>query len=229
MDALSPYEQPVSITEHEMAEFDEVDNVVEASILMGDPDRAFDYGISIKRKAAVSSYTLAKLLYKLKASWTTFGIEGEFEDVVYERMGTPGQTTKKYVRMWENIFANEDIPESTKRILMGRPIRDTLLLTAAAKEGMSLEELNNAALAPDHSTLRDMIVDARGVQTSGANALRLYLVTRGDHTVYPPGVLLCKRGNGEYKPVGTFLIQYEDEDIQQAIARLTNAVGVIEI
>lgn len=225
----SPYEQPISITEYELAEFDIVDNVIEASIIMGDPERAFEYGISIKRSAAIKSYALAKLLYKLRDTWHNYHIEGEFEDVVYERMGTPKETTKKYVRMWENIFANQDIPESTKRILMGRPIRDTLLLTAAAKEGMTLEELRNAALASDHASLRDMIATARGAQTSSSNALRLYVVTREDHSQYPPGTLLCKRGSGVYKPMGLFSIEDSDEDVQQAIARYLNSTGTQEI
>ena len=227
--SLSPYEQPVSITEYELAEFDEVDAVVDASIIMGDPERAFEYGISIKRRAAVTSYALAKLLYKLKKTWSTFQIEGEFEDVVYERLGTPKQTTVKYVRMWENIFDNPDIPESTKHILMGRPIRDTLLLTAAAKDGMTLEELRNAALAPDQAAIRDMVSETRGAQTSSSAALRMYIVTRKDHSQWVPGTLLVKRGDGPYKPMGTLFIQYEDEDVQIGIARVTNNTGSQEI
>lgn len=229
MDSISPYEQPVSITEYELAEFDEVDTVIEASLIMGDPERAFEYGIKIKRKAAVSSYALAKLLWKLKESWSTFNIEGEFEDTIFERLGTPKQTTVKYVRMWENIFANPEIPENTKRILMGRPIRDTLLLTASAKEGMTVEQLNNAALAPDHATLQEMIRKARGEQTSSSTALRPYIVTRNDHSQYTPGTILCKRGSGPFKPAGMFMIDSEDEDVQQIIARYMNATGTLEI
>lgn len=225
----SRYEQPVSITQSELNEFDEVDNVIEVSIIMGEPDKAFEYGLSLKRSAAVKSYVLAKLLWKLKTNWETFGIDGDFEDVVFERIGTPSQTTKKYVRMWENIFANDEIPDATKKILMGRPIRDTLLLTAAAKEGMTPDELRRAALLPDQNAIREAIAEARGEQTSSSTALRIFLVTRKDRNDYPSGTLLAKRGNeGEYKPIGVLNIDDPDLDVSQAVARLTS-VGVIEL
>lgn len=224
----SNYEQPVSITEVELNGFDEVDNVVEASLIMGNPDRAFDFGLQVKRTAAVTSYMLAKLLWKLKHHWEEFNIEGEFEDVVYERIGTPKNTTVKYVRMWENIFANPDIPESTKRILMGRPISDTLLLTAAAKEGMTPMELKAAALSPDQDALRELIREARGEQTSSGTALHVFIVTRNDHSRYPAGTLYVKRGGGgEEKPIGVLNINDKDEDVSQGVARLLS-VGVIE-
>lgn len=224
----SRFEQPVSITEHELNGFDQVDDVIDASIIMGSPEKAFEFGIQIKRTAAVTSYMLAKLLWKLKYNWEAFGIEGEFEDVVYERIGTPKETTVKYVRMWENIFANPDIPESTKHILMGRPIRDTLLLTAAAKDGMTPVELKEAALAPDRDTIRDMIKRARGEQTSSSTALHMFVVTRDDHSEFPRGTVYVKRGgDGDMKPIAILTGDENDEDIAQGHARLLS-VGVWE-
>lgn len=224
----SSYEQPVSITEREIQQFDEVDEVIDSSLIIGEPDKIFEFGLYVKRTAAITSYVLAKLLWRLKNSWDSFSIEGEFVDVVYERLGTPAQTTRKYVNMWESIFENPEIPEATKYILMGRPIRDTLLLTASAKEGMTPDELRNAALAPDQDTLRDLINKARGEQTSSSNALFLTLVLREDDTNYPRGTLLCRRGrDGAVKAWGIFKVDDTDPDVSQAIAR-TMSVGIRE-
>jgi len=224
-----PSNQGVSpLTTEETAQFREVDNVISQSTMTGTPDIALEFGLQVRRTAAISGYVLAKLLYELERIWNLFGIDGNFEDTIQERIGSSPSTTRKYVAMWKSIFENENISEDTKNLLLKRPIGDTLLLTATAAEGnITPEELELAAVAPDKNALRDMILGFRGEHTSSANALRLYIVTHPENNQYVVGTLLARRGSGASRPIGMLFVQDDDPDVQQGIARIKRQLSEV--
>lgn len=174
-----------------------------------------------------SAHALAKLLYKIRTVWELFNIGEPYEDVVFERMGIAKATTDKYVKMWEAIFENDAITEETKGKLMGRPIRDLLMLTAAAREGsLDNDALSKAADAPDRATIRDLIKGARGDATSSGTALIAKLVWREDAS-HPKGTILV-RVNDETFEAGWLDVDSKEDAIMRLVERIINNTPLSE-
>jgi len=224
----SSYDQPIrQIEPADVALFDEVDKAVAESTVVGDPSIACDFGLSLIRSGLLRAHALAKLLYKIRSVWELFYIEEPFEDVVFERMGVAKATVDKYVKMWEAIFENNYITQDTKQKLMGRPIRDLLMLTAAAREGsLDDEGLMRAADAPDRASIREIIRDARGEATSSGSALIGKLVWRDDAT-YPKGTLLAML-EGQTFEAGWLDVNSTEDAVQRLIERIRNNTPVSE-
>jgi len=218
-------ESPVSINSDDLKVFDEVDEIVSRSLMTGDPLMAFEHGNGLIRVSKLKGYALAKLLFKLDRQWDLFqssGMEDDLKTMAYVHMGIKPATTEKYINMWEAIFENEGIDDETKHLLSGRNIGDTLLLTAAARDG-SLDpiEMKEAALAPDRSSLRKIIRDKRGEKTSSGTATMLYLAMR-DTSRRKAGTIYVKRGD-VYEDIAVLLPTASDAG-ERGRAKLLNGV-----
>lgn len=226
---LSVFDQPVRLTEQETKVFEEVDNIVGRAITIGDPTLAFEFGSHLRRRQAVEGLALAKLLYRINESWDLFrsaGVEDDMVTVVHTEMGVAPETTKKYIRMWQSIFENDGIDEGIKRILMGRPIGDLLLLTAAARDGsLTDDEMHEAAVAPDRAALRDIIRQKRGEKTSSVNAIKL-IMTMQDMESMPAYTLYAKRG--DERAVLAHFITPVSGLAEEAIEKIINKMGILE-
>jgi len=226
MDGLS---ESIAIQKEDMSIFDEVDDVIGRAVLIGDPLVAFDYGSGLIKNTMVRGLALAKLLYRLKESWPMFvaaGVEDDLETMAFLHMGTRPQTTRKYLDMWESVFENDSIPETTRKLLYGKPIRDLLLLTAAVREGsIDNDALEDIGLGVESA--RDKVREARGAATSSNTAIRIY-VQMQDTAKFPAGVVYAKRGD---ESVVLFEIDLEADPKSlegQALARILHASGIQE-
>lgn len=187
-----------NLSQSDLQTFVEVDEVVGRALAMGDPLYGLEYGRMLKKGAALKSYALAKLLYRMQEGWNIFqsaGVNDDFYQLVEDYVGNAPETTKKYVRMWRNIFENQSIPEDIKRQLLGKPIADTLLLTAGAGDGTLDEDvLRRAAMAEDNGALKEIIRQKRGDVTSSSSAVRLFIVMR-DRGDIAEGTIYAQRGD----------------------------------
>lgn len=208
----------------------EVDEVLMRAITSGDPLIAANYGLSLKRTVALKGVALAKLLYGLRENWETFQsaqIEDSFEDFVQAHMGIDPQTTRKYSDMWEHIFASPYIEESLKLLLQGKPIKELLLLTAAAEEGSLTEEEWQTVVVADHSTIRSMIKQARGRQAAHANAV--YIAIYMQDGKYPKGTIVASNEEGEEDIGFLYLDKAEGATyVSRAINRIMRSPGMLE-
>lgn len=209
--------------------FDDIDGVISRSVHVGDPLLALEYGANIQRRQALEGAALAKLLYKLQENWGLFeaaGLEDDLLTMADVHMNVRPATAKKYIAMWQNIFENPSVSDDVKQILRGRNIGDLLLLTAAIGEGqLEGENLYAAALAPDKESIRDLVKGARGMQTSSASAIRIYLL-RTDKNGMRSGTVYARRGN-EIEELFKIKSKYGDLG-EKAIARIIAAPGLIE-
>ena len=216
--------QVVSLTEEDLKIFKDVDSVIGRAVTVGDPLLAFEFGSSLLGGVKVRGFALAKLLYRLREAWGLFragGIDDEMITMVDVHMGVRPETTKKYIRMWEKVFENDDVPEDTKRLLMGRNLGDVLLLTAAVGDGsLNEDELKDAALASDRVAIRDIIRQKRGQKTSSSSSIVICLRMSD-------GALYAKRGD-DRETIG-ILNKPESEIGEKAIARLIGAAGIVEV
>lgn len=210
--------------------FNKVDEVLERSITVGDPLIAFEFAQSLQRDGLLKGLAIAKLMYKVKQSWALFEVAGvgdTFENLVQSMNGYSPATVDKYIRMWESIFENPDLPEDIKNSLSGRPIRDLMLLTAASREGsLTDEDWGKVSVAGDTSEVRDIVRKARGEVTSSKNAVTIILQIR-DNGTYPRGALTASK-DGLRIMIGTLDVDNEDEIAKKAITRLVNAARILE-
>ena len=220
---------PVIIRNVDMAVFDAADQTLERSIIIGSPDMVFEFILELRKSVAARGYALAKLLYHTRKTWSTFNIEGEFEDVVFERTGLSRQTVVKYVRMWENLFDNPNIAEKTKMLLMGRNIRDSLLLSAGAADGtLDDDMIRFAAITPDSESLREIVRKARGQVTSSSTFIQLSVVTRADNPKLRCGTVLARRGD-EQVEIGWLDVETSNELAKTGILRVINSSNIREV
>jgi hypothetical protein len=218
----------IVLTDTELRVFDTVDTIIEQSVTAGDPVPAMSFASELIRSGQIRGLALAKLFYGIKSRWELFqsaGIDDNFEDFTCVHTGYSNQTVKKYTRMWENIFENKDIGADIKSKLMGKDIKQLLLLSAVAGEG----DVDMGALADtdDEPALRDKIKEAKGERTSSSSAIRIFLQVR-DSGNFPVGCLFIRKG-GETTVIGSLDVGSGNEDSEKAINRILNAAGVVEV
>lgn len=211
--------------------FEDIDDIIVKSINTGDPSLAFGFGQGLITRSLVSGGpALAKLLFKLKENWNLFqaaGYEEEFEDVAYVHIGLKQDTVRKYVRMWESVFENPNIADDIKEKLIGRGVKQLLLLTAAAREGLGRDVLEKIADAPDEREVRDIIRAERGERTSSGTARRIQIqVSTSDR--FRKGTLLVRKGS-TVETIGRLDIDSDNELVNHSVTGIINGMGIQEV
>jgi hypothetical protein len=222
-------DKSLAIQQDDMGIFDEVDEVIGKSMVIGDPKLAFDYGRNnLIRVGLLRGLALAKLLYRLQEHWDLYVTAGTADDLMtmaYTEMGVKAGTSSKYIRMWESIFENPDIEEGTKNMLRGKPIGELLLITAAAREG-SLDNDDLQTLATfDRNQIREMVKEKRGHATSSKTAITICLQMKDGK--YPAGTIYAKQDD-KYEIIA-YKVPELSELGEKAFARLMNSCGAVEI
>jgi hypothetical protein len=222
-DIENVYDQAMLITPAESEIFLDVDKAVSDSLLQADPQPALAFGRRLRREGQLKGLALAKLLAKLDQNWEMFkrtGIEEDVETIVEVEMGITPQTTRKYVRLWEDLFENADITESIKDRLYGKSIKSLLLLTAAARDGDDLD-WEAVASATNGAEIRDIVRGVRGPATSSETSILL--------TMDRDGTIYARRGSdAERHMVGRLLIgEMNNQIIERAITRIIERAGVL--
>lgn len=231
---MADIDQSVALSDSELTLLDYVSEIVTKSVTAGDPVPAFGFGKELVRSGQIRGLALAKLLYEMKSKWSIFqaaGIEDNFEDVAFEHVGRSPETILKYTRMWESIFANPEVSEDDKKRLMGKDIKELLLLPAIIREGVDKETMDKLLNASDRDSLRDIIKGERGDRTSSSNAIRIFL-QRTENRTYPEGTIFARSG-GHTSVIGSLDVNGATGDetgmAEKAIARIVGAAGIVEV
>lgn len=219
----SNYDQSLLITPTEEKIFIEVDKVISDSLIQADPRPALAFGRNLRRDGQLKGLALAKLLSMLDSKWSLFqsaGIEERIEDIVIVEMGISPQTTRKYIRLWDDLFENPDIPTTVKEQLYGKSIKSLLLLTAAARDGDDID-WESVSKAENGAEIRDLVRGVRGPTTSSETSISI--------TMDRDGTLYAKRGTElERSQIGRLLIgEMDNPIIDKAITRLVERGGIL--
>ena len=215
----------VYLTQGDKMLFDEVDNIMRLSVTSGDPTIAMRFGSSLRKDARVRGVALAKLLWGIQDNWYLFesaGVEDSMINVIESEMGVSPATANVYIRTWEAVFANPDIPDNVKERLLCKPIRTLKLLPSLAGEGDDVD-WNEIASAISHDDVRKIIKRVRGEQTSSNTALFIRLDSR-------TGQLSCRRGDGQFHPFGILNMELNDNEVVvSAIERIVNNARIMQV
>jgi len=201
---MGKYEQTMVIKESEWDLLNkDIMDIIEKSLLSGNPDPALRYGAEIVRQGRLKGVKLAKLLYELDEIWTSFDTGDVIEDAIERDMGIPKDTFLKYSRMYRHVLVGR--PE-----LAGKPIAGLIKLTAGARDGdFSDADWNEITMAHNQGAMIEVRDRARDIHTSGHNRLNRWLTRDGQ--------LMCTRGpDGEIKQFGLLYSNSQDEDVRAA-------------
>jgi len=199
---------PLQIFEREE---NEVDEIVERSLVEGTPDAAIEYGWNLVAGGHLSGLKLCKLLYELTELWDKFSTDDDIQDAVFKGMGVPGETYRKYEGIWRHIFANENIPTHIRQAMRNKPLGGLIAISVAARDGEFNEDnWNKLASAHDKAAMLDIRDEVRGVDPSETR--RRYISWNRD------GRLVARRGDEGPEEVGYFPkrtgIDFVDETVQ---------------
>lgn len=222
---------PIRLEQKDLSYFDVVDEIVGRSVAAGDPMIALEYVQGLQREGFVKGLAIAKLMYRLKQSWSLFqaaGTDDEFEFVVESVIGYRPATTNKYINLWESVFENPALSDDLKQALAGKPIESLLLVVAAAREGsLEDEDWKHIASSSDIREIRSRIRERRGDVTSSKNA-RLPSLFRREQGGKAKGTLIITAG-GEQKVVGYLNLDTGDRDVDEYINKMINALRILEV
>ena len=199
------------------AEENEVDEVIERSLLVGAPDAAIEYGWRLVAGGHLSGLKLCKLLYELTELWDKFQTDDDVQDAIFKGMGVPGETYRKYDGIWRNVFANEKIPLVYRQAMRNKPLGGLIAISVAARDGeFDEDDWKKLATAHDKAALLAIRDEVRRVDPSETR--RRYISWNRD------GRLVARRGDEGpeevgYLPVGTG-IDFVDETVQWIIEKI---------
>ena len=203
---------------------DEVDAVIERSVLQANPTYAFNFGRLLWKDGHLKGLALAKFLSKMSQHWEQFRlgeVQDRFEDAVSSEIGISPQTVRKYSGMWENLFENDEIPEDVRKQLFGKPIKSLLLLNAAARDGDGLD-WDEVANATTGNEIRDLVREARGDRTSSSSAIRIVLTRDGT-------LKIKKASDPDYVVIGQLYVELADDspEVKKALDRIVDRAGIL--
>lgn len=185
----------------------------------GNADRAFGVVKQLRLASQLSGLSLAQTLWLIRDNWDSFDIEGDFEEIAYERIGLHKSTVREYCRVWE-LFETGYIPDQLSADFKNKNIKDLKYLANTVSKGYEIENEDWIELseAPDYSTLSKKIREIRGVKPR-AGSLQLYLEEDGTLYAYH---------NERIKYVGFLDVKSDDDSVKKAINRITDNAGVME-
>ena len=221
----SALDQTLSIAKQELVQIEGmVNDVVGECIETGHINPAINFVSSLRSSVHVRALGMAMLLWLLKQYWEDIGIEDNFLNVMEADCGLSPETSRKYVRMWGNIFENSDVPDNVKAQLLWWPIGRLLAVYAAIGEG-ALEDRWEDLLAVNDDREARALVEGQGGGVGGFPAISIVLTRDG--TLMAGGE---EDGVEVYEPFGSFNMKKAEsmDIIGKAVSRIVRESRIQE-
>lgn len=198
-----------------------IDEVIKEARERKDAFVALNFCMQLKSVIKTSGLGLAKLLYLIYHYWDEFGMEDEFEDVVYSHVGVHRHTVDRYIRVW-GMYAEGKVPQQFADEIRQKNIRDQIPIANALVQGYDIEQKDweNLAAAPDYNSVSQIIMEDVKGKEPRKSALHI--------TIDGMGVMWVKKGDEPRQLVGTLEIHSESEIVKMAIQRIMKNAGIVE-
>lgn len=215
---ITPFDQ--SIENDDLSILDRIDEILKEAIEKKNAYIALNACKSLIQVTKISGLGLAKILYFIYMNWDEFGIEDEFEDVVYEYIGLHKYTVNRYVRVW-GMHQEKKIPEKFEKEILQRNIKDQIPIATAIKQGYVIEEedWSKLANASDFQEVSQIVREDIKGKERRKGTLQIFIDSMGS-------IWAIKEGWRKF--VGSLEIKDEDEMVQQAIQRIISNSGIRE-
>ena len=214
--------QSVYLSKEDNDVFETVDEVISATIASKSPAAAFQYGRKLQKGVRVAGVAMAKLMWSLQDEWKNLDrVDDDLYSTIEAEMGYKPQTTEVYIRTWENIFANPEIPDKVKERLICMPIRTLKLLPALAGGDYEFE-WSDITGADGHEDVRRVIKEIKGEATSSKTAMFIRYNVR-------TGQLSVKQGDAPFENFGVLTTDRSNPLVGKAIDRLISGGRIMVV
>jgi Asp-tRNA(Asn)/Glu-tRNA(Gln) amidotransferase C subunit len=197
-----------------------VETIINESLEKKDAEIALVACEQLIKISGLSGVGLAKMLYLLETNWYKYERDDEFDEVAYVRFGKHKHTVGRYLAVYKELFAKDNIPEQYKKDIQQQPIRQLDYIAAALKQGEELDtnDWEKLAHAPDINTvLKVLREDVRG-KPPRKGSLQLFMDDLGS---------LWATFEKDRFFVGSLEVDNEEEAVQKAIERIKKGAGIL--
>lgn len=216
---IGQFDQEIDVDDGWLLE--KIDNIIQEALAQKDVYIALNSCKTLKSIIKTSGIGLSKLLYLIYHYWDEFGVEDEFEDIVFEYVGLHRHTVERYVRVW-GMYAESKVPARFVQEIQKKNIKDQIPIANALVQGYTITPANWEALAdaPDYNTVAQIIMEDVKQQESRKSSLKIYVDDRG--------TIWAKKGDEPRKFVGSLEIHSDEEIVKMAIQRIIKNTGMLE-
>ena len=216
---IGQFDQEIDVDDGWLLE--KIDNIIQEALAKKDVYIALNSCKTLKSIIKTSGIGLSKLLYLIYHYWDEFGVEDEFEDIVFEYVGLHRHTVERYVRVW-GMYAEHKVPKQFMAEIQKKNIKDQIPIANALVQGYTISQENWEALveAPDYNTVAQIIMEDVKQQESRKSSLKIYVDERG--------TIWAKKGEAPRKFVGSLEIHSDEEIVKMAIQRIIKNTGMLE-
>jgi hypothetical protein len=216
---IGQFDQEIDVDDGWLLE--KIDNIIQEALARKDVYIALNSCKTLKSIIKTSGIGLSKLLYLIYHYWDEFGVEDEFEDIVFEYVGLHRHTVERYVRVW-GMYAEHKVPKQFMAEIQKKNIKDQIPIANALVQGYTISQENWEALAeaPDYNTVAQIIMEDVKQQESRKSSLKIYVDERG--------TIWVKKGEAPRKFVGSLEIHSDEEIVKMAIQRIIKNTGMLE-
>lgn len=188
-----------------------VDDVMQHSIEMNDPDIAATAIVSLLGVSRISGLALAKFIYTFKFQWKNFNRRDTFEDYLEDRIGRGRTTIKRYYNVWE-MLVEGDIPKEYNDKLKLHPMKCLVPISNLLNQGYEVpsNKWMQLANAPDVATVNKI---CREIKNKEPRRGSLSIELERDGTI-------VAWKDGEKFTVGVLNVNSEQKEVQQAIEKI---------
>lgn len=209
-----------SVDTEDLSILDRIDKILAEAVKKKDAYIALNACKSLVMVSKTSGLGLAKILYNIFTLWDDFGIEDDFNDVVYEYIGLHKYTVQKYVKVWA-MHQEKKIPAKYEQAILQRNIKDQIPIANALVQGYKIEDedWDKIVDASDFNEVAKIVREDIKKKEPSVDMLRLHIGTMGD---------IWATKAGQRRLVGALNVRDEDEIVKQAVQRIINNCGILE-
>lgn len=170
---------------------------------------------------SITGLALAKLLYRMRQDWDSFGIEEPFTDTVFVYVGKSPTTVDRYIQVWR-MYAENNIPPAYKKAIQVLPMRSQVPIALTLRQGHELTDEDWAKLvnAPDNVSIREALREIKR-QPMRRSGITFVLHRNGDLTATDSVGITHFIGYLNLKEYGT------DEIVQRCIDRIVDNAYIL--
>jgi hypothetical protein len=191
----------------------------EESINKKDVDIIMNVFESLVKVTKMNGLALACGLYIVNANWSAFGIDDNFEDFVFVKLGIHNHTVDRYLDVW-SMYETKAVPETIAPAIMQQNIKAQIPIAKAIAQGYTIdadtwEELADAV---DYTEVSRIIREDVKHTNPRKGSMQLYMDRDGSVKAV---------NNGEFFDIGYLNVFSEDEVVLKAIERIVSNSGIL--
>ena len=196
----------------------QVDVVIDRAVSEKDPEIVFNAGGVLLQVNRLAGIGIAKLAFTMKDRWGEFEINEEFTDVASHYWKLSKLTIDRYIRVWE-MFDKESIPSTQKDKLLQRPMKDLVAISNMVASGYPIPEpmWEVLAEAPNNATILAEVRDIKGTEPKTGSMI-IHMERDGSLRAWRDGM---------GKHVGYLNLEHQDADVEKAVNRIIDKVGIV--